>query len=249
MEGHVFSVLTNGKEISNDKSQISNKESVTIEFPALALLVSGGHTELQLVRDWLSYERLGETRDDAIGEAFDKVARLLGLPYPGGPEISKLASIARAENSNTYTITLPRPMIKSNDYDFSYAGLKTAVLYAIKEHGDMDDTYKKEMARAFEDAAIDVVCAKSEKALAEYLPKTFITGGGVIGNTYLRERLTTLIQTKFPETKILFPTRELSTDNAVMIGMAGYLRYEKTPHTYGVYNQSQTLAASGTLRL
>ena len=241
MEGHIFSVLLN--------SSISYQLSATIAFPALALLVSGGHTELQLVHDWLSYERLGETRDDAVGEAFDKVARLLGLPYPGGPQISKLAAEARAENAKAYNITLPRPMIKSDDYDFSYAGLKTAVLYATKEHGDMDDIYKKEMAREFEDAAVDVLVAKTKKALEEHAPKTFIVGGGVIGNQYLRERLTALIADVSPETTILLPTKELSTDNAVMIGIAGYFRYEKTPSGYGVFDPSQTLKASGTLRL
>ena len=242
MEGHILSVL-----IKQDSS--SQLPASPILFPAIALLVSGGHTELQLVHDWLSYKRLGETRDDAVGEAFDKVARLLGLPYPGGPQISKLAAEARTTDSNTYTITLPRPMIKSDDYDFSYAGLKTAVLYATKEHGEMDDLYKKEMSREFENAAVDVLIAKTAKALDEYTPRTLIVGGGVIGNVYLREQLTKLIQDKAPDTALLLPTKELSTDNAVMIGIAGYLRYEKTPDMYGVFDPSQTLKASGTLRL
>ena len=105
------------------------------------------------------------------------------------------------------------------------------------------------MAREFEDAAVDVLVTKTKKALEEHAPKTFIVGGGVIGNQYLRERLTALIADVSPETTILLPTKELSTDNAVMIGIAGYFRYEKTPSGYGVFDPSQTLKASGTLRL
>ncbi len=242
MEGHILSVL-----INPDPS--SPLLAPTISFPAIALLVSGGHTELQLVNNWLSYTRLGETRDDAVGEAFDKVARLIGLPYPGGPEISRLAGEARKNPSADIAIKLPRPMIKSDDYDFSFAGLKTAVLYMTRDHGEMSDAYKRELAREFEDAAVDVLCTKTKKALDEFGATTLIVGGGVIGNKYLRERLASLLSEEFPNVQLCMPTRDLSTDNAIMIGIAGYLRYEKTPTEYSIFSPDQTVRASGTLRL
>ncbi|MCC2631242.1 MAG: hypothetical protein K0S38_1051, partial [Candidatus Paceibacter sp.] len=111
-----------------------SKEGVGgVQFPALALLISGGHTELVLMKNWMKYEVVGQTRDDAIGEAFDKVARLLSLPYPGGPHISKLAEEARTAHT-TPTINLPRPMLKTIDFDFSFSGIKTAVLYSLQKH-------------------------------------------------------------------------------------------------------------------
>ncbi|GMU74418.1 MAG: tRNA N6-adenosine threonylcarbamoyltransferase [Candidatus Campbellbacteria bacterium] len=232
MEGHVVSVLTEHPDVS---------------FPAVALLVSGGHTELQVVRTWGSYELLGETRDDAVGEAFDKVARLLGLPYPGGPEISRLAADARAGNVKA-PFSLPRPMLLSDDYDFSYAGLKTAVLYKVKELGTLTDEQKKEIAREFEDAAVEVLVKKTEKALQETGAHTLIVGGGVIANTYLREELSAMLS-RYSGTRLLLPTRELATDNAVMIGVAGYIAYVKKPDAFGVFSPEQTLPALGTMRL
>lgn len=247
MEGHIVSVLLHGNE--NQKPEIQNP---SVRFPAVALLVSGGHTELQLVRDWGSYELLGQTRDDAVGEAFDKVARLLDLPYPGGPEVSRLASEARStknQTSNTNEIgKFPRPMLHSNDYDFSYAGLKTAVLYKTKELGALSETQKKEIAREFEDAAVDVLVQKTKKALSATGAHTLIVGGGVIANTYLRDELTAMLL-GFPGVRMLLPSRELSTDNAVMIGIAGYIAYKKDPVSFGVFSPDQTLRANGTLRL
>jgi N6-L-threonylcarbamoyladenine synthase len=245
MEGHIVSILTDGE---STKNQAPNTK---VDFPAVALLVSGGHTELQLVHDWGQYELLGQTRDDAVGEAFDKVARLLGLPYPGGPEISRLAHEARTElqvTNHKSPISFPRPMINSDDYDFSYAGLKTAVLYKIKDLGELTDNLKKEIAREFEDAAIEVLVSKTKKALANTSAKTLIVGGGVIANTYLRHELTHML-TEFPDVRLLLPTRELSTDNAVMIGIAGYISYIKNPAQYAVFSPDQTLRAHGTLRL
>ncbi len=232
MEGHIVSVLTENNDVT---------------FPAVALLVSGGHTELQLVRDWGSYELLGQTRDDAVGEAFDKVARLLNLPYPGGPEISRLAAEARASSLKA-PFSLPRPMLHSDDYDFSYAGLKTAVLYKAKELGTLSETQKKEVAREFEDAAIEVLIEKTKKALSATDARTLIVGGGVIANAYLRNELTAMLS-EFPDVHLLLPTRELSTDNAVMIGIAGYIACKKDPASFGVFAPDQTLRAHGTLRL
>ena len=152
MEGHIFAALLRGKN-ENHESRIMNHDKKTeqfiihnskfiiqpIHFPALALLISGGHTELVLMERPLEYKILGRTRDDAVGEAFDKVARLLGLPYPGGPQISALADLARKSGANyelgikNYELKLPRPMLKSDNYDFSFSGLKTAVLYLVKK--------------------------------------------------------------------------------------------------------------------
>lgn len=245
MEGHIVSVLTNG-EGPNTKQQVPN-----IEFPAVALLVSGGHTELQLVKDWGEYELLGQTRDDAVGEAFDKVARLLDLPYPGGPQISKLAQKAReanSANSANEAVVFPRPMINTDDFDFSFSGLKTAVLYFVKEAGELDEEKKEQIAREFEDAAVEVLISKTKKALEKAGAKTLIVGGGVIANNFLREQLEKMLS-DFPAVKFLLPTRELSTDNAVMIGIAGYIKYKKSADQFSVFTPDQELRAHGTLRL
>jgi N6-L-threonylcarbamoyladenine synthase len=194
-----------------------------LTFPLLSLLVSGGHTELVLVHGFGQYEKIGQTRDDAVGEAFDKVARMLGLPYPGGPAISKLAAQWR-EKEIENIFELPRPMMHSGDYDFSFSGIKTAALYAIRdykeEHGEMADDDKAALARAFEDAAIEVLVYKTLKAAAEYNAQTIIVGGGVAANAYLREELTKAVLKKIPDTHLLFPEAWLATDNAVMIGLA-----------------------------
>jgi N6-L-threonylcarbamoyladenine synthase len=244
MEGHVLSVLYR-KENPNDKLQNPN-----INFPALALLISGGHTQLILVKDWLHYKMLGETRDDAVGEAFDKVARLLGLPYPGGPEISRLADQARHSNvlqnirMSSASVSFPRPMIDSKDYDFSFSGLKTAVLYKVKELGDLSDELKQEVAREFEDAVVDVLIVKTKKALDEYTPRTLIVGGGVIANKRLREMFEKLTA-NYLDTKLLIPDRALATDNAIMIGIAGYFRYRKKE----IVGADTLVRADGNLQL
>lgn len=234
MEGHVYSVLVNGV----DSQKLKVKSHKQIQYPALALLVSGGHTELVLAEKPLLYKKLGETRDDAVGEAFDKVARLLGLPYPGGPEISRLAQIARNKfqipnfkfqtkskfqiSNPEHGIRFPRPMITSDNFDFSYAGLKTAVLYKVRELGELSDEQKEVIAREFEEAAIDVLVAKTKKALETFGAKTLIVGGGVAANDYLREHIAMLAE-DFPETTLLISDKSLSVDNAIMIGIAGYL--------------------------
>lgn len=206
MEGHFFSVLRDDE----------------ITFPALALLVSGGHTELVHSKKWFDYEILGETRDDAVGEAFDKVARMLELPYPGGPHLSKLAENAR-EHDVRSDISLPRPMMDSDDLDFSFSGLKTAVLYYLKEHENLSKEEKMGLAREFEDAVIDVLISKTQKAIEEFSPKAFVLAGGVAANTELRKRLNKLLE-EYEDTHLLIAPRDLTGDNAVMIGIAGYLR-------------------------
>ena len=226
MEGHIFSIFPKkGKNFIVDL----NKKI----FPMLSLLVSGGHTELILVKNGMKYKKIGQTRDDAAGEAFDKVARMLDLPYPGGPEISKLAKIGR-ENSVLKDIILPRPMINSKDYDFSFSGLKTAVLYLIrdlkKEHSNILENIgmKEKIAREFEDAVVEVLVHKTIKAIKEYKIQTLIVGGGVSANKYLQEVMTEKIK-ELKQSKVLpysvkvhFPTNKLTGDNALMIAIASY---------------------------
>jgi N6-L-threonylcarbamoyladenine synthase len=219
MEGHVVSALLKQK----DPNAYAIHE---LSYSALSLLVSGGHTELVLMQKPLSYEKIGHTQDDAVGEAFDKVARILGLPYPGGPKISALAAEARAEGIKP-KFTLPRPMLHTANYNFSYSGLKTAVLYLVrdmqKENPDVlnDETIKKMIALEFENAAIEVLVSKTIRAVQEYGVQTLVIGGGVAANNYLREQIKEKIETRFGIT-VLFPTKELSTDNSVMIGMVLY---------------------------
>jgi N6-L-threonylcarbamoyladenine synthase len=238
MEGHLFSVLVEAQ-----------KMPTTELFPALALLVSGGHTELVLLKNWFDYEILGRTRDDAVGEAFDKVARLLDLPYPGGPEISRRAEEARKSDTETPTaFVLPRPMQHTDAYDFSYSGLKTAVRRIIDQHTLTEDE-KNLIAREFEDAALDVLITKTEKALNEYNPKQLIVAGGVIANKELRRRLAELTHT-YATTNLLIPSYELATDNAIMIGIAGLLHFKHTPELFSVFNpETSDIKADGNWRV
>lgn len=212
MEGHVLASLFD-VEVDNGLAPIV--------FPAIALLISGGHTELVLMRDWIKYEKIGETRDDAVGEAFDKVARLMGMEYPGGPEIGKRAAIARTENLPPFRETLPRPMINSGDLDFSFSGIKTAVRYSI---GDtvMTDTEKNALARDFEDAVTDVLIKKTTAAIDMHSAHTLIIGGGVSANDYIRRSFETRLLVTHPDVEIYLPQRKLSTDNSIMIALAGH---------------------------
>lgn len=217
MEGHIASVLLRTDEIKNE-----------IQFPALALLISGGHTELVEIQNWGHYKKIGQTRDDAVGEAFDKVARMLALPYPGGPEVSKRAHVAREKNLPK-VFTLPRPMIHSPDFDFSFSGLKTSVLYTLKDHGTPNEDEVADMCREFEDAATEVLLSKTSKAIEETGARTLIIAGGVVANSFIRESFTTLIAEKFADVRLRIPTKELSTDNALMIACAGYIEYTLHP--------------------
>lgn len=214
MEGHILASI------------FDNHHLKTVNFPALALLVSGGHTELILINDWGQYEKIGQTRDDAVGEAFDKVARLLGLPYPGGPEIGKMAEEARVASLPEFT-KLPHPMIYSGDLDFSFSGLKTAVRYAI-EGKSLTDDEKKALARDFEEAAVTVLIHKSIKAIEKYSIRSFILGGGVSANTYLRHAISALnAPQSFPDLQVHLPEPTLSTDNSIMIALAGHVRLKE----------------------
>lgn len=224
MEGHICAALAT---IDGSLEQLNGTTAQALsipetKLPLLSLLISGGHTELVLAKDWLQYELIGATRDDAVGEAFDKVARMLGLPYPGGPEVSKLAERARARAESTPNpYKLPRPMINDPHMDFSFSGLKTAVLYLVKDK-ELSDTDKENLALAFEDAAADVLYAKTVRALEQTGAQTLALGGGVSANIHIQRTFRERLTKDFPEVHLAIPAPVLTTDNAVMIGLAGY---------------------------
>ena len=183
-------------------------------FPFVALLVSGGHTQLMRVDDWGRYSLLGETLDDAAGEAFDKTAQLLGLGYPGGPAVSRLAEFGIAG-----ALRLPRPMLGSGNLDFSFSGLKTAVLTAVRRQSNLCEQGRADIARAFVDAIVDVLAAKSLRALEVTGLRRLVVAGGVGANVQLRARL--LEDARRHGTEVHFPPLDLCTDNGAMIALAG----------------------------
>jgi N6-L-threonylcarbamoyladenine synthase len=192
-------------------------------FPFVALLVSGGHTQLMRVTDVGVYETLGETLDDAAGEAFDKTAKLLGLGYPGGPEVSRLA-----EFGTPGAVELPRPMLHSGDLDFSFSGLKTAVLTHVKRLGaNVCEQSKADLARGFVDAAVEVLAAKSIAALKRTKLNRLVVAGGVGANRQLRETLSAAAKKRGFD--VHYPDLSLCTDNGAMIALAGALRLERWP--------------------
>ena len=219
----------------------SSGKLAEFEFPALALLISGGHTELILMKEFGSYKYIGRTRDDAAGEAFDKVARMLGLPYPGGPHISKLAEEARSKKLGA-GFKLPRPMLHEKNFDFSFAGLKTAVLRIVEAEKNPTDDFKKRVAREFEDAATEVLIEKTFRAAEEYAAKTIIVGGGVSANTHIKTELKK--QADEAGVQLLISPLEFATDNAVMIALAGYFKARDNKFT-----DVNKLIANGNLRL
>ncbi len=188
------------------------------EFPFVALLVSGGHTQLMHVEGVGAYETLGDTLDDAAGEAFDKTAQLLELDYPGGPAVSKLA-----ETGNTARFKLPRPMLNSGDLNFSFSGLKTAVLTLRNKHPE--DAAKADIAAAFQAAMVDVLAAKSMQALEQTGSQQLVVAGGVGANRQLRQRL--VDETGKRGARVFFPPMDLCTDNGAMIAFAGAMRIQQ----------------------
>ncbi len=219
MEGHLYSSLI--------KKEESKWKLLTPAFPALALLVSGGHTELVLVKGYGKYEIIGETLDDAAGEAFDKVARMLGLGYPGGPAIAQEAE--KKLGNSLQHIKLPHPMLHSKDFNFSFSGLKTAVLYLLR---DIDDKKKiKELsssiAREFQDAVVDVLVKKTIQAAKIYNIKTILLGGGVAANIQLRKILSEITREELPGVTLFLPDNFITGDNALMTAVAAYLSGRK----------------------
>ena len=204
LEGHLLSPL-----LSSNPPQ----------FPFIALLVSGGHTQLMRVSSVGHYETLGETLDDAAGEAFDKSAKLLGLSYPGGAALSRLA-----EAGNPDRFELPRPMLHSGDLDFSFSGLKTAVLNLVRQNATPDEQFKADVARAFQEAIVEVLVKKSIKALKQSGLGTLVVAGGVGANRQLRQQLNREMDKH--RWHVHYPELEFCTDNGAMIALAGALRLE-----------------------
>jgi tRNA N6-adenosine threonylcarbamoyltransferase len=206
LEGHIYSSwIYNAGEAAPPEPQ----------FPLMALLVSGGHTELNLMTDHLTYQRLGATLDDAAGEAFDKVARLLGLPYPGGPSVQRAA-----ETGNPTRFKFPRAKL-DNPYDFSFSGLKTAVLYEVNRLKKESSTLPVEdLAASFQATVVDILFKKTIQAARDHDAKEILVAGGVSANRPLRQAFQS--QEEF---KVHIPPFSLCTDNAAMIAAAGYYRY------------------------
>lgn len=197
-------------------------------FPAIGLLVSGGHTDLILMKDHGVYEYLGGTRDDAAGEAFDKTARLLGLPYPGGPVIAKLA-----EQGNPKAFDLPRPMIHSGDFDFSFSGLKTAISQIVALNRDEIDKqagskFIKDLAASIQEAIVDVLVKKTVGAAQTHNIDQIVVAGGVAANQTLSEFLARAVLSVTPHIKLSIPSPKFCTDNAVYIATAAIFNYHPT---------------------
>lgn len=204
IEGHMYSALLQGSDV----------------FPALGLIVSGGHTMLVEMESHLQYKILGQTRDDAAGEVFDKVARMLQLSYPGGPKVSALA-----QKGNGAAYAFPRPMMHSNDLDFSYSGLKTAVLYQVQELGEsISEAQKADIAASFEAAVVESLVAKLSQALEGKDYKSVLLAGGVAANKVLQHAVQDTAQKHGVQTFIA--PQALCGDNATMIGQAGAYAYE-----------------------
>lgn len=205
-------------------------------FPSLVLTVSGGHNNLVLWRDKLDFELLGETLDDSAGEAFDKVAKMLDLGFPGGPEIARLA-----EKVNKKAFDFPRPMMQSGDFNFSYSGLKTAVLYEIRKHEKLNEQMKADIAASFQEAITDSLLFKLKKAVEKYQPQEIYLAGGVSANKDLQAKIADFAERQgldfFVPVKLVY-----STDNAAMIASAGYFILQSSDRDFNIADVALNIA-------
>lgn len=231
--GHIYANFV--RERSKLKAQSSKLNE--IKFPILALIVSGGHTQLILMKKHMDFQIVGETLDDAAGEAFDKVARILNLGYPGGPKVAAEAAKISNFKFPVSNFQLPRPMINSENLNFSFSGLKTAVLYIVRDNPRIlkNKKIKAALCAEFQQAVIDVLVAKTLKAAKKYNPKTILLGGGVSANKELRKQMGEKIKKELKNTGYQIPDTRYSLDNAAMIAVAGYFQYSlaKNPSTFG----------------
>lgn len=251
--GHIYANF-----IGNVKNKMSNIEDLAINFPILALIVSGGHTQLILMKKHLDFKIVGETLDDAAGEAFDKVAKILNLEYPGGPAIAakaeKFLKKSRLQNYNSKIdskFSLPRPMINSNNFNFSFSGLKTAVLYLVRDNPKILKSKKliSILCTEFQQAIVDVLISKTIQASRKYKPKTILLGGGVSANKELRNQLKQAIEKNMPNAKYYIPDVKYSLDNAAMIAVAGYFQYKAAKDKKKFLNNWKNLEADANLFL
>jgi len=213
ISGHVYA---NWLPIEGEKERRGGGEKI---FPAIALVVSGGHTELLLMKDHGKYKLLGATLDDAAGEAFDKTAKLMGLGYPGGPAISRLA-----KDGNPLTYDFPRPLLHSDDLRFSFSGLKTAVRYFLRDNAARigEPKFMSDVAASVERAIVDVLVAKTVRAAEENEVRSVLLSGGVAANPELRRSLEAALAERVPGVRFSMPAIPFCMDNAAMIAMAGY---------------------------
>ena len=210
MEGHIYSSFIQNS-VGNPKKPF--------EFPYIGLLVSGAHTELVLWEDYLNFKILGETVDDAAGEALDKASKMLGLGYPGGALIERLA--LKVKNKDFYNF--PRPMRGSKDLNFSFSGLKTSLYYLLKDMSEKEKNKRlEELLSSFQEAVFDSIIIKTRKAIEQTGVKKIVLGGGVSANKRLRNLLNKLVKENKGE--LIYPKKEFCTDNAAMIGIAGYYK-------------------------
>ena len=218
IEGHIYANFINNSNL--------------VDFPAIILTVSGGHTNIILMEKHLKYKVIGRTLDDAAGEAFDKIARLLKLSYPGGPSIANVIDSAKTAKkgmlnlNNVENIVLPRPMINSKDYNFSFSGLKTAAFYLIKKlkknKKNLTNDELVKICIEVQQSIIDVLIAKTVRAAKNYKAKTVMLTGGVSANKELRKQMQKVIKINLPKTKFQTPDIKYTTDNAVMIARVAY---------------------------
>ncbi len=213
IEGHIAANWI-GRDVS--------RERAAFPLPALVLVVSGGHTELILMKGFGRYGKLGATLDDAAGEAFDKVAKMLDLGYPGGPAVS-----GRALRGNPEAFAFPRPLLNKPNFDFSFSGLKTAVLYTLQRKKNWSEQEVNDLCASFQVAVVETLVAKTLRAARLKKARTVFLAGGVAANGLLRETLTAAIARELPGVQAVLPALEYCTDNAAMIAMAGYFRLSK----------------------
>ncbi len=212
-------------------------ESSEITLPFIGLIVSGGHTQLWFVNDFGKYKLLGQTYDDAVGEAFDKIAKMLGLEYPGGPAIDRLS---KSGNPDYYKF--PRPALKDNSYNFSYSGLKTAVLYYLNKLSDQERIdHAADIAASFQKAAVETLIEKTIRASREYNIPAVVIGGGVAANSALKASITSAADTL--GIMISIPSQQFCTDNAAMIAYVGYRKLQ------GMGSESYNFAADPSLKI
>jgi N6-L-threonylcarbamoyladenine synthase len=206
---HFYSVL-----IPQNRLNIF-QEIKKINFPALGLLISGGHTILVYFESLTKFKKIGETIDDAVGESLDKSARILGLEYPGGPKLEKLARKGKA------IFNLPYPMLMTNNFNFSFSGLKTAfweLVEEVKKYKKLDDNTKADLAASYQKIAFEVLLIKTKKAYEKFKPRSIIISGGVASNQFLRS----IFKKYFGKDKLIFPPKQLATDNGIKIAFTGY---------------------------
>jgi len=246
--GHIYANFVCEKT----KRKKQNAKPSGIKFPALALIVSGGHTELIFMKKHMDFKIIGQTLDDAAGEAFDKVAKILGLGYPGGPIISALADKFKIKSGlKGPNYKLPRPMIKSDNFNFSFSGLKTAVLYVVRDNPKIlkNKELTQKLCHDFQQAVIDVLVHKTILASKKYKPKTILLGGGVSANKELRKQLGRTAEEKLKNIIYQLPVTSYSLDNAAMIAIAGYFQYKLSNNKKSLYNNWGNLEANAGLEL